>query len=170
MKRVQDGDLSAFGLLYVRHRPAVLFACRRLIKDSHAARDLVQDTFIRALTYRHSFRHEARFKTWLLRISRNVCYDYLSLRDRHREILAMVHDERSLLRRTHPADEPVSEIQSALAKLPPDMQEVLYLSRYHGLKYAEIAKLCQCSEGAIKVRVHRAINQLRLIYKTNEHE
>ncbi len=52
-------------------------------------------------------------------------------------------------------------LQEALGKLPDDKREVLVLSRFHGMRYEEIARLLECEVGTVKVRVYRALKELR---------
>ena len=59
-------------------------------------------------------------------------------------------------------------LKRALMQLPEDKREVLILSRFQELKYEEIARLMNCEVGAVKVRVHRALQQLREIYQQLE--
>ena len=57
-------------------------------------------------------------------------------------------------------------LRAALLRLPVEMREVLVLSRYELLKYAQIAELLDCSVGAVKLRIHRAVKRLRQVYLT----
>jgi RNA polymerase sigma-70 factor, ECF subfamily len=61
-------------------------------------------------------------------------------------------------------------LRQALYRLPPDRREVLVLSRYEGLSYAEIADVCQITVGAVKVRAHRAMRDLREIFEELERQ
>ena len=67
-------------------------------------------------------------------------------------------------------EQEVALLHEALARLSPDHREVLVLSRYQELKYEEIARILNTTEGAVKVRVHRAITELKTIYLRVEHD
>jgi RNA polymerase sigma factor (sigma-70 family) len=162
MGRMAHGDLNAMGLLFERHHGRVLSLCHRMTGDAHVAEDLAQECFLRVLRYASSFRGEAAFSTWLYRLTRNVCLDHLRADERARS-------SKEELGREHVAPEPRSTVleirlealRRALYALPPEKREVLVLSRYEGLSYAEIAEVCETTVGAVKVRAHRAMRELR---------
>ncbi|MFC7670282.1 RNA polymerase sigma factor [Hymenobacter humi] len=61
-------------------------------------------------------------------------------------------------------DQEVAQLHQALARLSPENREILVLSRFQEMKYAEIARVLNTTEGAVKVRVHRAMNELKSAY------
>lgn len=173
-RRLRAGDEEALAILFRRHKDDVHALCCRLT-DEHAAEDLLQEAFLRAWRYRRSLAGRARFSTWLYRVTRNVCSDYL--RARGRDPVA-----RPVARRLEPEDvaacpDPLSRlhaiqrrdaVRDAVAELPATTREALILSRYHGLTYAEIGEVCELSEGAVKVRIHRALRTLRETLSSRE--
>ncbi len=170
MLRVRGGDLRALGLLFMRHQAQVHAWCFRLTDDRHTADDLVQDTFLRILRYRHAFSSDAAFSTWLYRIARNVCLDHLANLRRRSEAQEKLHGRAAAETSTAAAheDDRLAILDAALMRLPIEKREVLVLSRYHDLRYEDIAQVCNCSVGAVKVRVHRAIRHLRKLYNELE--
>ncbi len=178
MDRLVKGDLEALGFLFKRHQKNVFELCVRMTRDQTAADDLVQETFLRVLKYRHNFRGEARFSTWLFQVARNVTLDHLKRErsrsrrsDTHREPGASPLDAEQIASEdSSPQDDRVVVLDRALSLLPDDKKEVLILSRYHELQYSEIARICECSVSAVKVRVFRAMNQLREKYFELENE
>ncbi len=166
MSRLRSGDLQALGSLFLRHHARVYELCFRLCGDSQTADDLVQEIFLRVLRYRNNFAGKAAFPTWLNRIARNVCLDHFAKTKRRRS--AQYQALESLSEETESSidfpDERLTFLNKALMALPLEKREVLILSRYHSLSYAEIGKVCNCSESAVKVRVHRALRQLRDLY------
>lgn len=157
------GDLHALGVLFERHHARVHALCYRLTGDASVADDLVQESFLRILRYRKGFGARAAFTTWLYRLVRNVCMDHLSAEATNRtRAEAMVWDQHEQDRNDAAESDPRLEtLRAALYVLPPDKREVLVLSRYEGLSYAEIAEVCETTVGAIKVRAHRAMRELR---------
>jgi RNA polymerase sigma-70 factor (ECF subfamily) len=132
-----------------------------------AAEDLVQDVFMRMLKYSRTFRDEMSFLPWMFRIARNACVDHLRRTSADR----MPAQDPDELESNEPADEATGEhderaelIRKALLALPAERREVLVLSRYEFKSYEEIARALGCSVGAVKVRAHRAIKQLREVY------
>jgi len=159
---VGDGDRSALGILFRRHYEAVHLTCYRMIGDSSAADDLAQECFVRILKYADGFEGRAAFTTWLFRIVRNVCLDHLHSESRREERVARAASENRVGREEPVETDPrLIKLREALYSLPADKREVLVLSRYRGYSYAEIAEICETTTGAIKVRAHRAMRELR---------
>ena len=154
MRRLAAGEGEALDLLFRRHHERVHALCARLTHDAAAADDLVQETFLRVLRYARSFRQQARFTTWLYRIARNLCHDHA---------LRMTRQEPEQDAQVEPVqrDGRLDSLELALRELPETLREALVLSRFHDLPYAELAVVLGCSPGAARVRVHRALNELR---------
>jgi RNA polymerase sigma-70 factor (ECF subfamily) len=167
MRCVRDGDVEKLGALFERHHARVHALCYRLTRRADAADDLAQETFLRVLRYRETFREEAAFTTWLYRVAYNVCHEHWQ---RHRRAEPM-HDQIPAPRE-HDEGASVSErhavLEAAMAKLDPDQRAVLVLTRYHDLKYADVARVLECTPAAARVRAHRALNNLREIYRELE--
>ena len=159
------GDREATGTLFERHHARFyryFFASTQNQADSM---DAVQDVFDRIIRYGHSFRGGA-FLPWAFRIARNVSLDRLRHTGSTIADLSDVDpiDSGLLPDGSMEADEQHEELRQALDRLLPQYREVLLLSRYADLSYAEIAAALDCSVGAVKVRVHRALNSLRASY------
>jgi len=167
MVKVREGDLRQLAILFERHHVRLYNFYRRLTGERQVSEDLVQEVFFRMLKYRHTFQNDGDFITWMYHLARNVH------RDRHRkwknDTLAVAAEEEPLADELHALDrmeqrEHEELLQRALARLPADKKEILILSRYQELRYETIAGLLGCSVGAVKVRVHRALNDLRTIF------
>lgn len=173
MLRVKAGDLDKMGLLFERyHRPLFAFLYH-MTGQADSCEDLVQNVFYRMLKYRHTFTGDGEFRTWMYHLARNVLND--SVRQNKRS--AYQYDVADLAEKLGggiAADEQLEKkqeldaLQDALARLSPEYREVLILSRYQELKYDEIARILNTSEGAIKVRVHRALHELKKHFFTLE--
>jgi RNA polymerase sigma-70 factor (ECF subfamily) len=120
---------------------------------------------MKMLKYKTTFKDDSDFVPWMFGIGRNACLAHLKRTAADHFAAADPADT--------PAEETVPEtsrdgqdelVRRALLRLPPDRREVLVLSRYEYKSYDEIAKALECSVGAVKVRVHRAMKQLREIY------
>jgi RNA polymerase sigma-70 factor (ECF subfamily) len=168
MMAVKNGDLDKLGQLFDRHHRRLFDFFAKMTASRSIAEDLVQDVFFRMLKYRNTFRKESHFKAWMFHIARNSRIDYF--RKHQAEPLAPDDDIHSL--RSHfafPGQELEQEQQTfllecALFKLSPEKREVLILSRYQDMKYEQIAELMDCEVGTIKVRVYRAMKELRDIF------
>jgi RNA polymerase sigma-70 factor (ECF subfamily) len=164
MGRVAAGDAAALDQLFRRHHARVHALCSRLSGDSTSADDLVQETFLRVL--RHAGRFEARssFSTWLYRIARNVCLDHWKRSERDQLRARRAARELEIQQALHDSEKAdVQLVERALTRLPVQLREVLVLSRLHDLPTAEVAAIVGCSEGAARVRLHRAMTELRKI-------
>ena len=170
MLAVREGDLDRLGELFERHhRPLFGFFVRSTGRHA-ASEDLVQTVFMRILKYRHTYRDEGNIRTWMYHLARKCLADYFHAQSRHPspvddEFLAGVHDENDTdgARHAEKADH-LSLLQTALAEMPEDQRELIVLHRFQQLSHEELASLHDCSEGAIKVRVHRALNHLKDIF------
>ena len=173
MLKVRSGDLDKMGLLFHRYNRPLYGFLFHMSRDREASEDMMQNVFYRMLRSRHTFTGDGEFRTWMYHLARNVLKDHLKQsrrRGNHHEIAE--YEERIPSGLT--ADEQIERklelkaLERALDHLSPESREVLVLSRYQELKYAEIAHVLEISEGAVKVRVHRAMNQLKEIYRQSE--
>jgi RNA polymerase sigma-70 factor (ECF subfamily) len=166
MMQVRAGDVEQLSILFERHHGRLFGYCLGILGNRESARDLVQEVFFRLLKYRDSFRPEAPFAPWLYRLARNACIDHLrkSGRERPTEDDFDRPDPTPLVPEEMERREELQKLQTALARLPEDKRELLLLARSGTLSYEQIATLLGCSVGALKVRVHRALQLLREAY------
>ncbi|MBK5278130.1 MAG: RNA polymerase sigma factor [Bacteroidia bacterium] len=172
MVKVRDGDLDRLGMLFERHKRPLYGFFYGLTREQELSEDLVQNTFFRILKYRHLFRGEGDFKAWMFHIARNVKHDHyrknkVNLKDdleKWQEKLG--HDEN---RSTEMQQEEEQQMLSmAMDRLPVEKREILLLTKYQEKKYQEIGEILGCTEGAVKVKVFRALQELRVIFKQLE--
>lgn len=168
MLQVKGGDVGSLGELFERHHRKIYHFCYRMTGNEATSQDLVQEVFMRVLKYRDSFRDDSRFRPWLYRMARNACIDHFRRDGRGPRLADELPDppsgEPSATDRLVLGEE-VGRLRAALLELPLDKREVLILSRFELRKHSEIAEALDCSVGAVKVRVHRALKQLREIYR-----
>jgi RNA polymerase sigma-70 factor (ECF subfamily) len=169
MLALRDGELSAFDALFRRHYEPVRALCARISASASAGDDLAQDTFIRVLRHRGTFRGDARFTTWVYRIARNVCLEHIGRSARDRRIAERWFAEADV-RSTDSSGDDREALAAAMRALTPEQREVLVLCRYHDLPFAEIAEILGCTPGAARVRAHRALAALRDAYLSREAE
>jgi len=168
MCRVRDGELDRLSELFERHHRRLFAFFLRLAGDRDAAEDLVQEVFVRMLKYRHTFRDEAEFTPWMFRVARNAGVDHY--RGRPRELQEDPEAPEPAAPSIHPVErlerrEQSELLQAALGRLPRDKRELLLLARFGEMKYDSIGELLGISVGAVKVRVHRALKELREAYR-----
>ncbi len=164
MSAVKEGRLEMLAILFERHHVRLFNFFLRLTRDRERSEDLVQELFVRILKYRHTFRADGSFTAWVYQIARHV---HLSQLRRQRPELPL---DEILDRQPDPTESPSHRLvreeeedllRRALERLPLRKRELLLLSRQPDLKYKDLAVLFECSLGAIKVSVHRAVHDLR---------
>lgn len=175
MRRLQAGEATALGELFERHHRALFQYFARLGEPQ--AEDLTQEVFVRMLKYRRSYRPGSSVRTWMYTIARNTRRTHAARR--RGPGMTEVGWEDAYAPSFTPPDEAEASQQrrilvQALGRLPDNKRELLVLCRYQELGYAEVGALLGCSEGAVKVRVHRAVRELRQHYlsltKEGEHD
>jgi RNA polymerase sigma-70 factor (ECF subfamily) len=174
-----DGDDDFHGL-YVAHLPAVIAFFRRRGFTTSEARDLAQDTFVRAFNGWDKFRHESSFKTWVLRIAANVWRNELRARGaQKRDAPPMSSFDETMEAALGAASTRYGDngtngpydivwtrqrrelMHRALRELPPQMQRCLLLHVSGDFKYREIADVMNISIGAVKSQLHEARERLK---------
>ncbi|RIV17269.1 RNA polymerase sigma factor [Fibrisoma montanum] len=174
MLQVKAGDMQKMGLLFERYHRELFGFLYHMSGSADASEDMVQTVFYRMLKYRHTFTGDGSFRSWMYHLARNVLVDSVQKNKRS----AHHHDVAEYAERigggaradeSMQREQELATLQDALTKLSPEHREVLVLSRYQELKYEEIARILNTTEGAVKVRVHRAMNELKKLYLRLEH-
>jgi RNA polymerase sigma-70 factor (ECF subfamily) len=164
MSQVRDGRLEMLAVLFERHHIRLFSFFLRLTRNRERSEDLVQELFVRLLKYRHAFRPDGSFTAWMYQIARHVHLSHLR-RERPElpidDLLDREPDPAESAVRRLEREEDVDLLRRALERLPLRKRELLLLSRQDDLKYADLAALFECSLGAVKVGVHRAVLDLR---------
>lgn len=167
MVAVRGGDLAQLGTLFERYHTGLFNFFLRLTGSRQLSEDLVQESFIRILKYRKTFRQPGEFRPWLYKLARNAAAAHF--RKHRRDHLPETEapetaSDAPLASAEMERAESARMMRAALLALPYERREVLLLSRFGELRYDEIAGLLGCSVGAVKLRVHRAVKQLREVY------
>jgi RNA polymerase sigma-70 factor (ECF subfamily) len=175
MLAVRDGELSALGELFERHHGRLYGFLVKLTGHRAAAEDIAQTVFQRMLKYRHTYRDEGSFTAWMYHLARRCAADHF-----RKSSAAPAATDPSALQdhaddAPHAADRAARRddhdlLHLALNRLGRDDREVLLLSRFQELSFAEIATILECSAGAAKVRAHRALKELRDIFLALQRE
>jgi RNA polymerase sigma-70 factor (ECF subfamily) len=163
MQRVQGGETGELAVLFERYNVPLFQYLLHLTRNQAWSEDLVQEVFFRVLKYAASYDSSFPFKVWLYRTARNAYLD--SVHKRRGETWS---ERLEAMPSNEPAPDEVvlrkqdtAFLQEALNRLPEEKREVLVLSRFHNLRYEEIAQILKCEIGTVKVRVYRALKELR---------
>lgn len=169
--RSQTGDTESFNQLVRRwERPIYALAYRTLGREEDA-RDVTQETFLRAFRALPRFKGEAKFSSWLYRIALNLCRDWMR-KDRRTPVVAVpdgVEIEQLMTERPEtPSVEDLAAraelsrtVAAAMETLPAEQRTAIILKEYDGLTFQEIADLMNCPLSTVKTRVYQGLNLLR---------
>ena len=168
IRRVQQGDRSAFDLLVVKYQHKIVKLIMRYVRDSAEALDVAQEAFLKAYRAAPSFRGDSAFYTWLYRIAINTAKNHLvatgrkpdQLRPRHTGPRAGRHLERAprarYARGAGSSEEMRDTINRAIHALPEELRTAILLREIEGLSYEEIAQTMECPVGTVRSRIFRA--------------
>jgi RNA polymerase sigma factor (sigma-70 family) len=176
----QRGDVESFNGLVRLYEGRVYNLCYRMLGDADSAADAAQDAFLSAFRNLRSFRGGS-FRSWMLRIATNTCYDALRARKRRPSVSLDLEtqdeEESAPLQIADPAESPddfalrrelAAAIQNGLTVLPDEQRIVLILSDIQGLAYEEIAQITNSNLGTVKSRLSRGRARLREVLKAGE--
>jgi RNA polymerase sigma-70 factor (ECF subfamily) len=165
------GDADSFNELIRRWERPIYALAYRTIGREEEARDVCQETFLRAYRALPAFRGQAKFSSWLYRIALNLCRDW---QRRERRAPVVQAPEGVDLRDLAAAAEPSESIEDLvarqdlsraverlMARLPEEQRTAVILKEYHGLTFQEIADLVGCPLSTVKTRVYQGLSVLR---------
>ena len=165
------GDSDSFNQLILRWERPIYALAYRTIGREEDARDVCQETFLRAFRALPGFRGQAKFSSWLYRIALNLCRDWMR-RERRAAIVQPTEDVDLI--ELAAAAEPSESIEDlvarkdltrmverAMARLPEDQRTAIVLKEYHGLTFQEIADLLGCPLSTVKTRLYQGLTVLR---------
>lgn len=164
----QGGDEGAFKCLVEHFAVRLQALIYRMVLDWDEARDVAQETFIRAFRALPRYRPNARFQSWLFQIGARCALDALRSRRRHpdraaagdgagEEILARQGRQDCSVEK----NELTRAIEAAVGKLPPEQRTAFTLAEYEGLSHAEIGEALGISAKSVEMHVYRARQTLR---------
>jgi RNA polymerase sigma-70 factor (ECF subfamily) len=170
--RSKTGDTESFNQLVRRwERPIFALAYRTLGREEDA-RDVTQETFLRAFRALPGFKGDAKFSSWLYRIALNLCRD-LMRKDRRTPVVAVPEgvDVEQLAAEHQPHSASVEDLAAraelsrgvakAMEHLPEEQRTAILLKEYHGLTFQEIADMTNCPLSTAKTRVYQGLTLLR---------
>ena len=171
IQAAQKGDLAAFNRLVMAYQGMAYNVAYRIVGDADAAADACQEAFLSAFKGIKKFRGGS-FKSWMLRIVTNACYDQLRYKGRRPADSLEAVTENSdnspklINGRERPEDYALRQelndlIQQGINTLPPDQRAVLVLADVQGFAYQEVADIAGISLGTVKSRLSRARTKLR---------
>jgi RNA polymerase sigma-70 factor (ECF subfamily) len=167
----QGGDLDSFNQLVLRWERPIYALAYRVIGREEEARDVAQETFLRAFRAIKGFKGQAKFSSWLYRITLNLCRDWI--RKERRAPVSQAPEGIDIIELAGEAtpSESIEDlvgrkqlglaVSKAMAMLPEEQRTAIILKEYHGLTFQEIADLLDCPLSTVKTRLYQGLTVVR---------
>lgn len=160
----REGQVEAFDVLFDRYYVSVYNFARMMLRESAAAEEILQETFLSVARSARTYEPRGTFRTWLMRIARNRCLNRLESQRTRREIF--VDDQAGVVlqypsREPSPpemvlADEQMALIRQAMQNLPDRQREAISLYAFEEMTYQQIADVLDLPINTVKTLIHRA--------------
>lgn len=171
IQRTQSGDDEAYQTLIDLHREAVFRLAYLMLNHREDAQDITQEAFLRAYRNIHRFDTTRSFRPWILSITANLCRNHRRSIGRYWHMLGRVtrqftteqtlSTEQQVIQQTE-----VARVLEQIRQLTATEQEIIYLRYFLDLSVEETAHTLEIRPGTVKSRLHRAIQQLRLLIES----
>lgn len=175
IQALQAGDDSALNELIQRHREPLFRFAFRFLRDETAARDIVQETFVRIYFKAARFVPRSTVKTWFYAIALNLCRDQARFRKRRRGDVSLDASATEDRPKLEPADSrPVpseqaaeadrfGRLQDAMDRLPHKLKSALILCSLEGMSHQEAAEILATTSKTIELRIYHAKEKMRAL-------
>lgn len=156
---VKNGNKEKFGLLVEKYQDSLYTFIFYSVKDEGTAKDILQETFLKALKEINNYKEEGKFKAWLWTIARNKVMDF------YRKSSKIVPLEEETLKQQDETSKnalgqiELKHIQNLIEELPSEQKEVILMRQY--LSFKEIAAVLDCPLGTVLARLNRAIKKIQ---------
>jgi RNA polymerase sigma-70 factor (ECF subfamily) len=165
------GDSESFNELILRWERPIYALAYRTIGREEDARDVCQETFLRAFRALPGFRGQAKFSSWLYRIALNLCRDWMRRERRARLVqppedvdlmeLAVAAEPSESIEELVSRKDQARVVERAMATLSEEQRTAIVLKEYHGLTFQEIADVVGCPLSTVKTRLYQGLTVLR---------
>ena len=169
--RSMGGDLDSFNQLVLRWERPIYALAYRVIGREEDARDVAQETFLRAFRALGGFKGQAKFSSWLYRITLNLCRDWIRKEKRTPVSQAPEGIDIIELAGEGTPAESIEDlvgrnqlsraVSKAMALLPEEQRTAIILKEYHGLTFQEIADMLDCPLSTVKTRLYQGLSVVR---------
>jgi RNA polymerase sigma-70 factor (ECF subfamily) len=156
---------KGFEAVVRQYSETLYWQIRRIVLLHEDADDVLQNTYLKAWNALDSFHGDSKLQTWLSRIAINESLDFMR---RQKNLTVVSTDDADLGVADHlmaddyfDGDETEAQLQEAIAALPDVQRTVFQLRYYDDMKYSDISKLLQTSEGALKASYHHAYEKVK---------
>jgi len=147
--------------LYERYSKDIFKYSFSILKDEDDAKDAVQEVFVKYAENENSFKRNCSYKTWLLILTRNYCFNKTKSKGFNNASL----EEQTFIRNYEASYDTQITVRDALMQLSPEDNELIYLREYENYSYKEIAEITEQSLENVKIKIFRVRKKLREILK-----
>lgn len=163
VRKLKDGDPSAFDLLFVRYSSKLFYFVNKYLSSKEESEEIVQDVFLSLWRHKKEIRSEEAFRSYLYKIALNNIRNYFfrkQVREKHKQLIAHEYLTNS------GDDEPdyeivMRQVDRLIEQLPEKRREIFLLSRKEGLDVVEIARYLGISESTVKNQLSSAMAFLK---------
>lgn len=169
MLAVANGELKQLSILFDRYHVRIFNFFNKMLHNKMVSEDLTQEVFVKVLKYRTSYK-SGNFTSWIYTIARNIFSSYYQKQKKERTNLIedhLISSEDKLV--TESNQEELEHLQKSLLRLNQTDRELIVMHRFQEINYGQIAEIIGSSEGAVKVKVHRALKKLKDIFFQTTH-
>jgi len=164
MLKFTKGDISAFEQILKKYKDIVINFAYRFVQNYPEAEDIAQEVFLRIHNSARSYKPQAKFSTWVYKITANLSLNYLRSRkhlptvflDETLEIPEQITAEKDFEKK-----ELTKKVKEALNSLPENQRLAIILKKYENFSYEEIGKIIGCSISAVDSLIQRAKKNLK---------
>jgi len=168
MQELQLGNFKAAAQLFERWKGVLYNFFLRQTADRDLAEDLTQSAFERMIKYRKSYRTDLAFRAWIFQVARNLLFSNQKKVQSRAKAMADFTPRGNMVQRGIDREledrEDKAKLWKAMEQLSPEYREVLLLTKIQKIPYQEVGEILNCKEGAVKVKVHRAMAKLKVIF------
>lgn len=163
-----EENREAFAQVVQQYSEPLYWKIRRMVLSHDDANDVLQNVFLKAWTNMGEFKNKSRMSTWLYRIAVNETLDFLRKKKRMDSFCGS--DDASVANQLladeyFDGDETQAQLQEAIAQLPEVQRMVFNLRYFDEMKYSEMSRLLDTSEGALKASYHLAVKKITEFFK-----
>ncbi len=159
VSQLQNGNIEVFDDIYYLTKDIVYYSIFIILKDYQLSEDIMQDTYLKALSKIHSYKRKAHFKSWIVTIAKNLAINEFN--KRKREMLVDISENEYILGTTPSTVENEILINQIFTVLSGEEKEIVILHIVGDLKHREIAKLLNKPLGTITWAYNKAIKKLQ---------
>lgn len=164
--QAKAGDVESFSELVRRHERIVYNLAYRYMRETTAAEDMAQESFLKAFRLLEGFRGDSKFSTWMYRVTCSVCLTELSKRKRRNEVALQPHHRKQMAESPKVETSDLPElVRRCVDMLPDNYSTIITLYYLEGVSYDDIAEVMEIPLGTLKTWMHRARKQLKEIVK-----